>query len=95
MKNKVTVGLFGKLHGVQRKLERDLPSFGYVPFEIDPGDLAHPPGTVAVICANLEKQFDNNHASSKGLNSLRLLIESLKDDQTQLIFVSISESNQS
>ena len=93
MKNKKTVGLFGKLHGLTRKLNVDLPELGFVPFEIDSGDLAHPPGTVAVICAIADSHPAENQRGPKELQSLSHLIESLKDDQVHLIFVSMAANN--
>lgn len=93
MKNKKTVGLFGKLHGLTRKLSLDLPELGFVPFEIDAGDLAHPPGTVAVICAIAGSHPAKNQRAPKELQSLSHLIESLRDDQIHLIFVSMAANN--
>ena len=93
MKKKATVGIFGKLHGLKSKLNRDLQAIGFTPFEIDTGDLAHPPGTVAVICTISDQRPNENHRGPKELSELSLLIESLKDDQVHLIFVSIAGSN--
>ena len=93
MKNKVTVGLFGKLHGLKSKLNRDLEAIGFTPFDVDSGDLAHPPGTVAVICTIADQRPSENGRGLKELSELSLLIESLKDDQVQLIYVSIAGSN--
>ena len=81
MKSKKTVGLLGNLRGLNRKLNVDLPELGFVPFEIDSGDLAHPPGTVAVICG------------TENLESISRLIESLQDDHVQLVFVSMAKTN--
>lgn len=94
MQNKVTVGLFGKLHGLHRKLVNDLPAFGYSPMEIESDDYPTPPGTVAVICALPEHSPEENDRGNKVLKRLTLLIESLKEYQTHLIFVSIAASNQ-
>jgi hypothetical protein len=94
MKNKITVGLFGKLHGLHSKLLNDLPALGYTPIELNLGDLAHPPETIAVICALPELHPEENRRGYKDLNSLSLLLESLRDDQVHLIFVSIAASNQ-
>jgi len=91
MKNKITVGLFGKLHGLTSKLNTDLPLLA--PFEIDPSDLAYPPSTVAVICTIADSHPSQNQRGSKELNELSLLIESLKDDKVHLIYVSIAGSN--
>ena len=94
MKNKITVGLFGKLHGLHRKLANDLPALGFTPFEIDPGDLAHPPATAAVICTIPDLHPNKNQKGNKELHGLSLLLESLRDDQVHLIFVSIAANNQ-
>jgi hypothetical protein len=90
MKNKITVGLLGKLHGLKSKLNRDLPALGFSPFELDPRDLAHPPGTVAVI---FTAGANENDRESKSLEELSILIESLRDEQIHLIYVSIAGSN--
>lgn len=93
MKDKVTVGLFGKLHGLTTKLNEDLPLLGFTPFELDPRDLAHPPGTVAVIFTTADQRPNENKRGSKDLSELSFLIESLKDDKVHLIYVSITGSN--
>jgi hypothetical protein len=94
MKNKITVGLIGKLHGLHRKLLNDLPALGLTPFEMDRGDLAHPPGTAAVIFTCPDLHPDLNQRGKKEPHELSVLIESLRDDQVQLIFVSIAATNQ-
>jgi hypothetical protein len=93
MKNKITVGLLGKLHGLKSKLNRDLPALGFSPFELDPRDLAHPPGTVAIIFTIADQRPNEDERSIKDLSELSFLIESLKDDKVHLIYVSIAGSN--
>jgi len=93
MKNKVTVGLYGKPHGLHRKLINDLTVLGFTPFEIDPGDLAHPSATAAVICTSLDLGPSESQNEKKKLSGLSLLIESLREEQIHMIFVSLAARN--
>lgn len=81
MKKRITVGLFGKTHGLSRVLIKDLPGLGFAPYEINERSLLHPVGTAAVICMSAERKFQ----------LLQQLISSLEENQIHLIFSSIAQ----
>jgi len=93
MKNTITVGLFGKLHGLTNKLNRDLHALGFTPLEIDSRAFACPPNTAAVICTISDQRPSEDQRGEKELNELSQLIASLKNEQVHLIYVSIAGSN--
>jgi hypothetical protein len=84
MKNTTTVGLFGKLHGLTSKLNRDLHAQGFTPLEIDSRAFACPPNTAAVICTIADQRPSENQRGEKELSELSQLIASLKNEQVHL-----------
>jgi len=93
MKTKNAVGLYGKFHGLLPKLNVDLPSSGYTPFFLDKRELAHPFGTVSVICAAADTQPNQNRRGEAELADISSLLDSLQEDRVHVIFVSVANSN--